>query len=197
MTKRILILAVFLALLAATLWTWRESGFLPFPGKHSTGPQGGDFTLQSVKGPVSLHDFRGKVVLLYFGYTYCPDVCPTSLALIAQSLKQLPPKDAQQVQVIFVSVDPERDTLQKLQEYGNFFYPGTLGITGTPEEVAKVAKQYGVVYRKQAVTSAAGYVIDHSSYTYIIGRDGSLRGKVLHAAAPAEMIQAIRNALKP
>jgi protein SCO1/2 len=197
MTKRILILAVFLALLAATLWTWRESGFLPFGNKHPAGPQGGDFTLQSAKGPVSLHDFRGKVVLLYFGYTYCPDVCPTSLALIAQSLKRLSPEEARQVQVVFVSVDPERDTLQKLQEYGNFFHPGTVGLTGTPDEVAKVAKQYGVMYRKQAVTSAAGYVIDHSSYTYVIGRDGTLRGKVLHAAAPAEMIQTVRSALKP
>lgn len=195
MTKRILILAVFLALLAATLWAWREAGFRPFGGT-SIG-QGGDFTLQSADGPVSLKDLRGKVVLLYFGYTFCPDVCPTSLALIAEALKQLTPAEQEKVQVVFVSVDPERDTPQKLKQYVAFFRPGTLGLTGTPEEIAQVAKQYGAVYRKQTVTSAAGYVIDHSSYTYILSPDGKLRGKLLHAAAPAEMAREIRTALNP
>jgi protein SCO1/2 len=195
MTKRILILAVFLALLAATLWAWRASGLPPL-GHQPAAAQGGDFTLQSADGPVSLKDLRDKVVLLYFGYTYCPDVCPTSLALIAQALKQMTPEEQAKVQVVFVSVDPERDTPQKLKEYIAFFRPGGIGLTGTPEQVAQAAKQYGAVYRKQAVTSAAGYVVDHSSYTYILGPDGALRGKLLHAATPAEMVQAIRTALK-
>lgn len=195
MNKRILILAVLFALLAAGLWAWRASGFPTLGGKPAAA-QGGDFTLQSADGPVSLKDLRGKVVLLYFGYTFCPDVCPTSLALIAQALKQLAPEEQAKVQLVFVSVDPERDTPRHIKEYVAFFRPGSIGLTGTPEQVARAAKQYGAVYRKQAVTSAAGYVVDHSSYTYILGPDGALRGKVLHAATPAEMVQAIRTALK-
>lgn len=196
MTKRILILAVFLALLAGTLWAWQGAGLHPFGGASAAG-QGGDFTLQSADGPVSLKDLRGKVVVLYFGYTFCPDVCPTSLALIADAMQQLTPAEQARVQEVFVSVDPERDTPQKLKQYVAFFRPGTLGLTGTPEEIARVAKQYGVVYRKQAVTSAAGYVIDHSSYTYILSPDGKLRSKLLHAATPAEMAREIRLALNP
>lgn len=195
MTKRILILAVFLALLAAALLAWREVGIHPFGSANTI--QGGDFTLQSADGPVSMKSLRGKVVLLYFGYTFCPDVCPTSLALIAESLKQLTPVEQKRVQMVFVSVDPERDTPKQLKQYVTFFRPGSIGLTGTPEEIAKVAKEYGVVYRKQKVSSAAGYVIDHSSFTYILGPDGTLRGKVLHAAAPAEMVQEIRHALNP
>ena len=87
-------------------------------------PEGGDFTLQSADGPVSLKDFRGKVVLVYFGYTYCPDICPTSLAATAEGLKQLTPEELARVAMIFVSVDPKRDTPARLKEYVNFLPSG-------------------------------------------------------------------------
>lgn len=193
MNKKFLVplLAAFILLAGIAVWKFSPASKEPPPA-----PQGGDFTLHSADGGVSLHDFRGKVVLLYFGYTFCPDVCPTSLAMIAQAMQQLTPEEQAQVRILFVSVDPERDTPQKLKEYGNFFYPGIVGMTGTPEEVARAAKMYGVVYRRQDIASAGGYVIDHSSYTYLIGRDGTLKDKLLHAATPSDMARSIRVLLK-
>ena len=97
----------------------------------TSAPTGGDFTLQSATGPVTLKDYRGKVVLLYFGYTYCPDICPTSLTATAQALGQLAPAELARVQTLFVSVDPERDTPARLKDYGAFFHPSIIGVTGT------------------------------------------------------------------
>mgnify|MGYP000967679565 FL=1 len=123
------------------------------PLPRAAMPEGGDFTLQSADGPVSLGDFRGKVVLLYFGYTYCPDVCPTSLAATAEALKALNPDELARVAVILVSVDPKRDTPARLKEYAEFFHPAMVGVTGTPEEIAAVAKRYGVFYAEQKVAT--------------------------------------------
>jgi protein SCO1/2 len=105
---------------------------------------GGDFTLQSAAGPVSLKDYRGKLVLVYFGYTYCPDICPTSLAATAEGLKQLTPEEQARVAMIFISVDPKRDTPERLKEYAEFFHPAIVGVTGTAETIADVARRYGV-----------------------------------------------------
>jgi len=134
---------------------------------------GGDFTLESASGPVSLKDYRGKLVLVYFGYTFCPDICPTSLASTAEGLKQLKPEEAARVAMIFISVDPERDTPPRLKEYAEFFHPSLVGVTGTPENLAEIAKRYGVFYARQKVeTAGGGYVVDHSADTYVVGPDG-------------------------
>jgi protein SCO1/2 len=157
---------------------------------------GGDFTLQSTAGPVALRDYRGKVVLLYFGYTYCPDICPTSLAATAEGLRQLTPAELARVAMIFVSVDPKRDTLPRLKEYAEFFHPAIVGVTGTPEAVAEVAKRYGVFYAEQKVATAGdGYVVDHSADTYVIGADGQLVGKIAHATPPEQVVAALRKYL--
>lgn len=157
---------------------------------------GGDFTLQSAKGPVSLQDYRGKLVLVYFGYTFCPDICPTSLAATAEGLKQLTPEEAARVAIIFISVDPERDTPARLQEYAEFFHPGMVGVTGTPGALAEIAKRYGVFYAKQNVATAGdGYVVDHSSDTYVVGPDGQLLGKIAHATPPDQVAAEIRKHL--
>ncbi|HJW26253.1 MAG TPA: SCO family protein [Rhodocyclaceae bacterium] len=167
------------------------------PGRQAapTGPVGGDFTLHSGDGPVSLAKFRGKVVLLNFGYTYCPDICPTALTSLAAALNQLAPAEAERVAVLFVSVDPERDTPAHLKDYVAFFDPRMVGLTGTPAEVAAVARQYGVFYAKHKSESAAGYVVDHSSETYLIGPDGSLLGRIPHATAPDQVAAEIRKHL--
>lgn len=158
--------------------------------------EGGDFTLQSASGPVSLKDYRGKLVLLYFGYTYCPDVCPTSLAATTEGLKQLTPEELARVAMIFVSVDPKRDTPARLKEYAEFFHPVIVGVTGTPETIAEIAKRYGVFYAEQKVaTAGGGYVVDHSSDTFIIGPDGQLVGKMAHATPPDQVVVAIRKYL--
>ena len=159
-------------------------------------PEGGDFTLQSADGPVSLKDFRGKVVLVYFGYTYCPDICPTSLAATAEGLKQLTPEELVRVAMIFVSVDPKRDTPARLKEYVNFFHPAIVGVTGAPEEIAAIAKRYGVFYAEQKVETAGdGYVVDHSADTYIISTAGQLVGKIAHATPPEQVVETIRKHL--
>lgn len=155
-----------------------------------------DFTLQSANGPVSLKDYRGKLVLLYFGYTYCPDVCPTSLATTAEGLKQLSAAELARVAMIFISVDPRRDTPARLKEYAEFFHPAIVGATGTPEVIADVARRYGVFYAEQKVATAGdGYVVDHSSDTYVLGPAGNLLGRIAHATPPDQVAATIRQYL--
>ena len=159
---------------------------------------GGDFTLESASGPVSLKDYRGKLVLVYFGYTFCPDICPTSLASTAEGLKQLKPEEAARVAMVFISVDPERDTPPRLKEYAEFFHPSLVGVTGTPENLAEIAKRYGVFYAKQKVeTAGGGYVVDHSADTYVVGPNGQLVGKIAHATPPDRVVAEIRKHLNP
>lgn len=162
------------------------------------GPEGGDFTLTGADGPVRLADFRGKAVLIYFGYTFCPDVCPTALTAIAEGLRRLPPDQAGRVAVLFISVDPERDTPAHLKEYGAFFHTAILGMTGTPEAVSEVARRYGVFYARQDAVNAGGsYVVDHTSDTFLVGTDGKLRGKLPHGAPPEQVAEAIGKLLQP
>ena len=179
-----------LAAALAVLWRWHPGPVQP-PGLAAR-PQGGDFTLRSARGPISLHDLRGKVVLLYFGYTSCPDVCPTNLAQIGAALKRLTAEERRGVAVIFVSVDPERDTPERLARYTAFFAPDMVGVTGTPEQVAAVARQYGVAYRKVASDSALGYLVDHSAFTYVVDPQGRLRETLPHAAPIHRILAAIR-----
>jgi protein SCO1/2 len=146
---------------------------------------------------VSLADFRGKAVLIYFGYTWCPDVCPTNLALLAIALRQLTPEERPRVQVLFVSVDPQRDTPLRLAQYTAYFHPGMIGLTGDSEQVARVAAQYGAVYhRVETPDSAAGYLVDHSSHTYLVGPGGRLRRVLGHATPPAQTLRALREVLR-
>ena len=161
--------------------------------EQSVAPKGGDFTLQSVNGPVSTTAFRGKVVLLYFGYTQCPDICPTSLSLMAQTLNELSPAELKRVVGLFVSVDPKRDTAVRLAEYVGYFHPNFIGLTGTPEAVAAVAKRYGAQYSfADAEDSAMGYTVDHSATIYLIDRAGVLRFAFPHGTSPETMLGAIR-----
>ena len=161
-------------------------------------PVAADFMLQSADGPVSLKDYRGKLVLIYFGYTYCPDVCPTSLAATAEGLKMLKPEELAKVAMLFVSVDPERDTPARLKEYAEFFHPVIVGATGAPEVLAQIAKQYGVFYARQKIETAGdGYVVDHTSETYMVSPDGHLVGKIAHATPPDQVVAEIRRRLTP
>ncbi len=156
-------------------------------------PEGGDFTLQGKNGAVKLADFRGKVVVLYFGYTSCPDVCPTSMAKLKAALALLKPEEVQQIQGMLISVDPERDKLDQLQAYASYFHPNILGATGSPDEVQKVAQQYSVLYRKVPMPgSALGYSVDHSSLLYIIDKQGKLQAELNHATTPQEVADALR-----
>lgn len=157
---------------------------------------GGDFTLQSPNGELSLGDFRGKVVVLYFGYTACPDICPTSMATLKQGLKQLTDAELAQVQGIFISVDPERDTPEHVQQYAQYFHPNIVGVTGKPEVLAEIAQRYNVTYRKVAMEgSSMGYTVDHSALLYLVDKDGRVRKQVQHVVPADELAADIRQLL--
>lgn len=159
------------------------------------GKFGGDFTLMQGNKPVKLSDFKGKVVVMYFGYASCPDVCPTSLSIIASGLKELAQDELKQVQPIFISVDPERDNGEKLMAYAAHFHPSFIGITGTPEQVQQVAKQYGVYFAKVQTESAMGYLVDHTSQTYMVGKDGKYVKILPHNITKTDIVESIRQAL--
>ena len=159
-------------------------------------PEGGEFTLQSAQGEVKLSDFRGKVVVVYFGYTACPDICPTSMATLKGALAKLTPSELQQIQGILISVDPERDTLAHVQEYAQYFHPNIRGISGTPQALQVVAKHYGAFYRKVAMSgSAMAYSIDHSANLYVIDQQGTLRESVAHGTSPDALVVVLRRYL--
>lgn len=155
------------------------------PGEH-------DFVLQTADGPLDTRSLRGKLALIYFGYTYCPDICPTSLTATAQALEALGPEELARVKVVFVSVDPERDTPARLKEYAAFFHPGMIGATGSAEEIAAVARRYGVLYLRQDPGSSAGYAVDHSTWTYVLGPDGRLAGRIAHGTPAPQVAAEIR-----
>ncbi|MCV6588771.1 MAG: SCO family protein [Marinobacterium sp.] len=154
---------------------------------------GGDFQLNYGDQRFNLADQRGKVVLMYIGYASCPDVCPTGLGMMATALHQLTPEQRAQVQPLFVSVDPERDTPDRLKEYANYFYPQLIGATGSREQIDSLVRQYGAFYRiVKLEDSAMGYAVDHSSRIYMINQQGKLSGTVLHNGFPDELADALR-----
>ncbi len=130
-----------------------------------------DFRLHDPSGKtVALSDFRGKVVALFFGYIHCPDVCPTTLADMAQVMRMLG-KDAEKVQVLFVTLDPERDKPELLAQYTPAFYPSFIGLYGNAQETAQAAKAFDIIYQKQP-TKSGSYTLDHSAGTYLIAPSG-------------------------
>jgi len=136
---------------------------------------GKDFQLTDHTGKVrTLSDFRGKAVVMFFGYTHCPDVCPTTLSDVAQALVLLG-KDADKVQVLFVTVDPERDTQALLAQYVPAFNPGFLGLYGDEAATAKVTKDFRIFYQKHKSKNGQSYDVDHTAGTYVFDQAGRLR----------------------
>ena len=138
---------------------------------------GGDFTLTDSKGQtVRWGDFAGKYRVVYFGYAFCPDVCPTDMQRVAQGLKVLKGQDpakAAKITPIFITIDPERDTQAVVGEFAAAFSPDIIGLTGTPEQIAATAKAFKVYYAKGETTPGGGYLVDHSNITYLFGPDGA------------------------
>ncbi len=197
--RRTLLYGLIALLVGALVWVsllWdpvsRDGERMPGVASASTG---GDFSLQSYAGQVTLQGLRGKVVLLSFGYTHCPDVCPTGLAFLAMALNELTEEELQQVQGLFVSIDPRRDTLERLKGYGEYFHPNILGVTGDPEAVAQVARQYGVVYRIVGDETSSDYVVDHSADTYVIDQEGRLYRTLQYGASGTKILALIRDLL--
>ncbi len=124
---------------------------------------------------VCLSDFRGKVVLIFFGYTHCPDVCPMAMEVLKKTVNLLAEEERKRVQVIFISVDPDRDTPEVAQKYAEFFNPSFLGLTGSHEKLKQVTKAYFAFYRKVESQDKENYLVDHTGYIYLIDPDGILK----------------------
>jgi cytochrome oxidase Cu insertion factor (SCO1/SenC/PrrC family) len=159
-------------------------------------PIGGPFDLIDQTGRRRTDaDFRGKLVLLYFGYTYCPDVCPTDLMAIAAAVDQLGPA-GHEVQPLFITLDPERDTVEQLAGYVGTFHPRLIGLTGTPERIREVALAYKVYYAKVPAPDGTDYAIDHSGFIYLVGRDGKYLGFFPPNSPPERLVEIVRRQLQ-
>lgn len=151
------------------------------------------FTMNSIDGKVSLSDYDGKYKLIYFGYMYCPDICPTTLSLVAQALKSLPEKEAEKFQLIFISVDPQRDKLKELKEYANYFYKGAIGITSDEKYLKRITANYGTYYAKEFLKdSKMEYSVAHTSFVYIMDKDGKILEKLDHLKQTADVIDVLK-----
>lgn len=163
---------------------------LPKGGVRSIGQAtvGGPFTLTDHKGRrVSSQDFQGKFMLVFFGFTFCPDVCPTALQVSSAALDKLGAK-AERVVPVFITIDPERDTPEAMERYVASFHPRMVGLTGSQGEIDAVARAYRVYYRKvKDERSSAGYTMDHSSIVYLMGPDGAFVTHFTHTTSADTM----------
>ena len=180
--------------IAASAWWWNETQPAAIP--EHLQRMGGDFTLQSADGPVALADFRGKVVLIYFGYANCPDACPMTMNSWARAFKLLSADELSRVRGMLISVDPERDTLEMLKEYTAFFHPNIMGVTGSVDELQKVAALYRSDFVIEKEDGDAEYEVAHMSFVYVIDPQGKVRGLLSHESRPAEIVESIGKALK-
>jgi protein SCO1/2 len=182
------------------------ASILIFAGLIVFGPQrvpvttgvaqvGGPFTLTSHTGErVSDQSFRGKFMLLVFGFTYCPDVCPTQLQVVSAALDEMGDKAAD-IQPLFVTIDPERDTPEVLKAYVGNFHSRLIGLTGSDEEIRKIAAAYRVYYARAKGAAGADYLMDHSSIIYLMGRDGRFLKHFSYSTDATELAKGITRAI--
>lgn len=153
---------------------------------------GGPFELNSINGNVSLDQFKGNIVVLYFGFLNCAEVCPSSMGTLSAAFSRLSPATYQHVQGLFVSVDPERDDLVSLNKFAKYFDDRVIGLTGTNQQIDALTKQYGVYFDiVDMESSELSYTVDHSSRFYIIDDTGKLVGAMSHNTTPVELAAGI------
>lgn len=168
--------AIGLTLAAAVVW-WgaRDSGGAPYWGTRVDPPLAmGEFTLSSDEGPVRSSDFQGEWVAIFFGYTSCPDVCPFTMVHLGEALRMLDPGQASRVKVVFVTVDPERDTPERAAAYARQFDPGFVGLSGSPAEVEAVQELFGVRAERAGDLPDGGYLVDHTASVKLLDPRGRL-----------------------
>jgi protein SCO1/2 len=189
---------------------WRFSHFLLAAALAACSPEGPKFRSTDITGsdfgrelaltghdgkPRTLADFRGKAVVIFFGFTHCPDICPTTLADAAAVMKALG-KDAERVQVLMVTVDPERDTAEVLSKYVPAFHPGFLGLFGDAAATQRAAKEFKIYYEKRPGSTPATYSVDHSAQSYVIDPQGRLRLFVRHERIAQDLAEDLRTLLR-
>jgi len=186
-----------LPLIPAFLAACKEAAPPAFKATDLTGASfGRDFSLDDPAGRRrTLADFRGKAVILFFGYASCPDVCPTTLARLAEAMKLLGPQ-AGQVQVLFVTVDPERDSAERLRDFVPWFHPDFLALRGTPEATRQLLTEFRATAIRRPVEGAMGYVIDHSTGSYVFDPAGQLRLYVKDEQSAADIAADLRLLLR-
>jgi protein SCO1/2 len=193
-TKRILVLfSLFL------LFSVAVSGCTPAEliGTEMSEPfPAPDFTLTYVDGRnIAISDFQGKIVLLYFGYTFCPDVCPSTLLDLKRAVNELG-DDGENVQVMMISVDPKRDTPEVVAEYAAHFHPTFIGLSGTEDEIAQVTSLYGIYYEAHEGTAESGYLVDHTASVILIDKAGNFRATYSFGTTPEEFVHDLQILLK-
>ena len=184
--------AIFIAALGTGAWIVTQSQKGADQGSSLVG---GPFTLTDHTGKtVTEADFSDSYKIVYFGYTYCPDICPTGLTVITEALDQLG-DDARDVKPLFITVDPARDTVEIMAEYHQHFHESFSNLTGTPKQIADVARAYRVFYQKTADSGDDAYLMDHSAVTYLMAPGGGLLAHFGMEATPEQLAKAIRDVL--
>ena len=172
---------------------------LPSQAGSGTPEIGGAFELLDQTGQTRTQaDFAGRHMLVYFGYTYCPDVCPTSLSIMSQALDLLESETGSledRVVPVFVTVDPARDDVTAMAAYAEHFHSRLVALTGSDEQIAAAAKAYRVYYRRAEDPSASEYLMDHSSFIYLMGPDGTYVSHFAHNASPQEIAEGLKGFL--
>lgn len=195
--RRVGLLAVVIVLLAVGFTGWQYYRQATEEPEARAPAIGGPFSLVDQDGrAVTEADFKGRFMLVYFGYTFCPDVCPTQLTRIGNALDMLG-EAADKVTPVFITVDPERDRPEHLKEYLTFFHPRTVGLTGTPEQITAAAKAYKVYYKKAETEGGdpGDYLMDHTSVTYLMGPDGGFVTHFSHDVDAEAMAARLREIL--
>ncbi len=197
-------LTVFLVAIAGLALATAAILYVTLPGSQDGYPQrssgaalvGGPFELVMHDGTtVTNETFKGEFMLIYFGFTFCPDVCPTELQIMSAAL-DLIGDDADEVRPILISIDPERDTVEAMAQYVSNFHPRMTGLTGTPEQIAGAARAYRVYYERVTdPASNADYTMDHSSIIYLMDKDGRFISHFGPGTKPEKMAETIRSAL--
>ncbi|MFQ5419826.1 MAG: SCO family protein [Anaerolineae bacterium] len=154
-----------------------------------------DVTLTAVSGDAHLSDFQGEIMLIYFGYTYCPDICPATLSDLAK-VQRAADDDGGDLQVVMITIDPERDTPAALADYVAHFHPSFVGLSGTQEQIAAAAAAYGIYYAKQSASSEVSYLMDHTSSVLLVDGQGQTRAIYSFGTSPQEILADVQALLK-
>ncbi len=196
----IIIAGVAIALIAGVAAFWAVSGMIETGSTSEVEGRpliGGEFELVDQTGAVATNEsFQGRYRLIYFGYTYCPDVCPLSLTEMTAAYEALPEDVRNEVVPIFITLDARRDTVEVMSDYVGLFGTDLVGLTGTEAQIGNVADTYRVYYQLHQPDEQGDYLVDHSSFTYLMDRDGAYLTHFGHGTPPEEMAQGIADAVR-
>ena len=193
---RLLLGGLLVVAVLAGLQVWQ--GLQNNTASLASKPTGANFTLQSIDGDFSLSDLEDdQLALIYFGYTWCPDICPMSMVFLEQAMQELPANQRRQLQPLFISVDPDRDTPERLASYVDFFDADILGLTHPDEDyLEELARSYGAFFRKVELDSAMGYALDHTSEFYLANNQGELLATLPHSSNAEQLRTTLTSALE-